>query len=41
MTYAPLEEIVPQAAPVQPVPETLQKIVRFGFELGTGVSVAA
>jgi hypothetical protein len=41
VAYAPLEEIVPQAAPVQPVPETLQKITRLGFEFGAGVSVAA
>jgi hypothetical protein len=39
--YTPLEEIVPHAAPVQPVPATLQKITRLGFELAAGVSVAA
>jgi hypothetical protein len=39
--YTPLEEIVPHAAPVQPVPATLQKIVRLGFELAAAVSVAA
>ena len=39
--YTPLEEIVPQAAPVQPVPATLQEITRLGFELAAGVSVAA
>jgi len=39
--YVPLEEIVPHAAPLQPVPATLQKIVRLGFELAAGVSVAA
>lgn len=49
-TYAPVEEIVPQAAPahpvaqlvpVQPVPATLQVMARLGFELGDTVSVAA
>jgi hypothetical protein len=39
--YTPLEEIVPHAAPAQPVPATLQKIARLGFELADGVSVAA
>jgi len=38
--YTPLEEIVPHAAAVQPAPETLHEIVRLGFELATGVSVA-
>jgi hypothetical protein len=36
----PLEEIVPQAARVQPVPATLQEIARLGFEPAAGVSVA-
>ena len=35
-----LDEIVPHAEPVQPVPETLQEIVRLGFEFAAGVSVA-
>ena len=39
--YTPPEEIVPQAAPLQPVPATLQEITRLGFELAAGVSVAA
>jgi hypothetical protein len=38
--YTPLEEIVPHAAPVHPVPETLHEIARLGFELATGLSVA-
>src|SRR5580704_14362591 len=38
--YTPLEEIVPHAAPVQPVPVTLQEMTRLGFELAAGVSVA-
>ncbi len=38
--YTPLEEIAPHAAPVQPVPATLQEITRLGFELAAGVSVA-
>jgi hypothetical protein len=37
--YAPIEEIVPQAAPVQPVPATLQDIARLGLEFTAGVSV--
>ena len=36
----PLEEIVPQAAAVQPVPATLQEIARLGLEPAAGVSVA-
>jgi hypothetical protein len=36
----PLEEIVPHAAPAQPVPATLQEIARLGFEPAAGVSVA-
>jgi hypothetical protein len=39
--YTPPGEIVPQAAPLQPVPATLQEISRLGFEPGAGVSVAA
>ena len=39
--YTPLEEIVPHAAPEQPVPATLQEIARLGFEPAAGVSVAA
>jgi hypothetical protein len=39
--YRPPGEIVPQAAPLQPVPATLQEITRLGFELAAGVSVAA
>jgi hypothetical protein len=38
--YTPSAEIVPQAAPVHPEPETLQEIARLGFELTTGMSVA-
>ena len=38
--YTPIEETAPQAAPVQPVPATLQVIARLGFELAAGVSVA-
>ena len=37
--YAPLEEIVPQAAPVQPVPAALHNIARLGLELAVGVRV--
>jgi hypothetical protein len=36
----PATLIVPQDEPEHPVPETAQEIARFGFELGTGVSVA-
>jgi len=36
----PLEETVPHAAPVQPVPTTLQEITRLGFELAAGMGVA-
>lgn len=39
--YTPLEEIIPQASAVQPVPATLQENTRLGFELAAGVSVAA
>jgi hypothetical protein len=39
--YTPPEEIVPQAAPLQPVPATLQEITRLGFEFAAGVNVAA
>jgi hypothetical protein len=38
--YAPLEEIVPQAIPEHPVPETFHKTVLLGFELETGTRVA-
>jgi hypothetical protein len=38
--YCPLEEIVPQAAPEQPAPETPHDIVRLGFELAAGTNVA-
>ncbi len=38
--YTPLEETAPHAVPVQPVPETLQRIVSLGFEPATGVSIA-
>jgi hypothetical protein len=38
--YTPLEEIVPQTAPEQPDPETLQEIARLGFELAAGTNVA-
>jgi hypothetical protein len=38
--YKPPEEIVPQAAPVQPEPETLHEITRLGLELDAGTSVA-
>jgi hypothetical protein len=38
--YTPLAEIVPQAAPEQPDPDTLQEIARLGFELAAGTSVA-
>jgi hypothetical protein len=37
----PTTLMVPQDAPEHPVPETAQEIAGFGFELGTGVSVAA
>ena len=33
--------MVPQDVPEHPAPETAQEIAGFGFELGTGVSVAA
>jgi hypothetical protein len=33
--------MVPQDAPEHPAPETAQEIAGFGFEFGTGVSVAA
>ena len=39
--YRPLGVIVPHAAPVQPIPATLQEIKRLGFEFAAGVSVAA
>ena len=39
--YTPLEEIVPQATPAQPIPATLQEITRLGFDPPAGVSVAA
>jgi hypothetical protein len=39
--YRPLDEIVPQAAPEQPDPETLQEIALEGFELAAGINVAA
>ena len=38
--YAPLDEIFPQAAPLQPVPATLQDIARLGLEFAAGVRVA-
>jgi hypothetical protein len=38
--YTPVEEIVPQAAPVQPLPVTLQEITRLGLEPEGGVSAA-
>jgi len=38
--YKPAEEIMPQAAPVQPEPETLHETTRLGLELATGTSVA-
>jgi hypothetical protein len=38
--YAPLGEIVPQVAPAQPKPETVQVIARLGLELATGIKVA-
>jgi hypothetical protein len=38
--YRPFAEIVPQAAPAQPGPETLQEIARLGLELAAGRSVA-
>jgi hypothetical protein len=38
--YTPPGEIVPQTAPLQPDPETLQEIARFGFEFAVGTSVA-
>lgn len=38
--YTPLEEIVPQPAPMQPVPVTLQEITRLGFELGAVANAA-
>ena len=38
--YTPIDETVPHAGPVQPVPATLHKITRLGFELAAGVSVA-
>src|ERR1700687_5093719 len=38
--YRPPGEIVPQAAPLQPKPETLQEITRLGLELAAGTSVA-
>jgi len=37
----PTALMVPQEAPEHPVPEIAQKIAGFGFEFGTGVSVAA
>lgn len=36
-----MEEIAPHAALVQPAPETFHEIARLGFELATGVTVAA
>jgi hypothetical protein len=38
--YKPPEEIVPQAAPAHPEPETDHEIARLGFELAAGTSVA-
>ena len=38
--YTPLEEIVPQAVPEQPAPETDQEIVGLGFDPDAGTSVA-
>ena len=38
--YTPLGEIVPQVAPAQPKPETVQVIARLGLELATGIKVA-
>ena len=38
--YSPSGEIVPQKAPAQPGPLTLQNTARLGLELGAGVSVA-
>jgi hypothetical protein len=38
--YTPPGEIVPQAAPVHPNPETLQEIIRLGLELGEETNVA-
>ena len=38
--YKPPGEIVPQAAPVQPKPETLQEITPLGLELAAGTNVA-
>ncbi len=39
--YTPPAEIVPQDAPAQPVPATLQEITRLGLEPAAGVSAAA
>src|SRR5260370_35008241 len=39
--YKPAEEIVPQAAPGQPQPETLQPIMPLGLALAAGTSRAA
>jgi hypothetical protein len=36
----PLWEIVPQAAPLQPEPETDHEIARLGFEFAAGVMLA-
>jgi hypothetical protein len=38
--YRPPEEMVPQASPVQPGPETLHEITPLGLELAAGTSVA-
>jgi hypothetical protein len=38
--YAPPAEIVPQAAPVHPVPATAHEIARLGLEFAAGVRVA-
>jgi hypothetical protein len=38
--YRPPEEIVPQAIPVQPGPETLQEITPLGLEFAAGTRVA-
>jgi hypothetical protein len=38
--YTPLEEIVPQAPPLQPEPDTNHEIARLGFEFAVGTSVA-
>jgi hypothetical protein len=40
VAVGPLAEIVPQVAPAQPVPETVQLIAALGFEFAAGVSAA-